>query len=1401
MIEESFERDLECLLNIVPYIPFNILNKLNTSEYDIFNRQLEVMEGTIIFVDIVQFVPLVFSCIKDGNQGVEDVNTILSEYYTQLINPIRQLGGTVYQFAGDSILVGFNKLANESSLENINRALSSMSEFFMNLELFNRDFMPKFNRVIEVRVGISFGFYYQILIGSKEFSYSSVITGDAVRQAVVAESNSDPDTISVHSSILNIKELDATKKSSEIYTLKETYFESVDYDVFLNIPQCLENPEFFNMCSMFINPGVYQRVLTGYEILTAEHREVTSLLLKFDGINYNDDLKDFVEKLDSFFNFVQHEADRYGGVLLAPDLSDKGNVFVILFGAPVALERKELAAVQFSLSLQKAYKSFNFIKKIQFGIATGRAYCGDFGSSIRKEYSLVGGVVNLSARLMEFSTESGIFLDERTTQRLGNGYNVKSSGDVLLKGMRHRINVFELLESTDIFKITHFKNSGLKIIGRDKELETLFSKFKAAENGHGNCCGVVADAGIGKSLLVNTFLSKIDITNTKIITGCCFSYEKNTLYYLWRDLFSNFFDIPAIGDKEKMTSSIKEIFNSYIPVDMEVWIPVLLRMLGVDVEESEETKTILVEQKQKILFDIVFKIVESFSKDKNLLIYIEDLHWIDEKSFLLFNYIVRKIENIPIFMVFTSRNSTHKALLNDLPYFCLLNVNSLDIEDAKKLIRSNLKFRIPNTLLEEQIIKASECNPFFIDSIIQGIKDSKKILCDNTGTFFLNGAIEDIAIPNSIKSVILSRIDLLDSKEKAVIKTASVIGHNFSYVLLASMLSDDLGNDINSSLENLEAYNLMNKDEFDPMGYRFKHASIRDVIYQTLLHGTKTKLNLLLATHIEESAGDNVYGYCERLALHYKYGEDYKKALEYTIMSAEKAKGQYANNDVIKHYKNAIKLCNLVNCGSTMFHIKQQLAQTYRVVGQYLMALDIFNDNLQSQNDVQIKAVVLKDIGHTYQELGDITRALNSCEDGLKLLGRRVPNNLFLTILFIVKQLIMRGLNNTWFIKKIINKLINNSSFEDQIEILKILDKIYFFSLIQKTLWASAFQYNLSEYVDNPRYLSLAATDYGIVMVSSGLKKLGFKHLSRGLLIADEISIPSVRAVCLSRMSLYYLFHNNPNKSIDILNEAIGINRTIGEMWELMTALGTLGQNYYNIGEYQKSRNSYLELFDISHNLNSLSHQGWMYCKVPFIDYLLGNVTYLEAVGQMNEGIYISDKARDLMNLCVIYGHMVEMAIISGDKNDVAKMVLSTIKYNREYVADLPHIRISLISACEGAVYAAENGANILSRNEFLTIAKKMIKWIKRLSKQYSSLLGPTYRVVSIYELAIGDIEKSKKTALLSMSYLKESLYKREYALALKQGAKCFPKQREVYLQEAKDIFLELKLKREFESS
>ncbi|OQY39601.1 MAG: hypothetical protein B6229_03305 [Spirochaetaceae bacterium 4572_7] len=92
----------------------------------------------------------------------------------------------------------------------------------------------------------------------------------------------------------------------------------------------------------------------------------------------------------------------------------------MLFGAPVALERKELAAVQFSLSLQKAYKSFNFIKKIQFGIATGRAYCGDFGSSIRKEYSLVGGVVNLSARLMEFSTESGIFLDERTTQRLGN---------------------------------------------------------------------------------------------------------------------------------------------------------------------------------------------------------------------------------------------------------------------------------------------------------------------------------------------------------------------------------------------------------------------------------------------------------------------------------------------------------------------------------------------------------------------------------------------------------------------------------------------------------------------------------------------------------------------------------------------------------------------------------------------------------------------------------------------------------------------------------------------------------------------------------------------------------------------------------------------------------------------
>ncbi len=1397
--KKTVEPDVAGLLNIIPYIPYRVIKEMSKTSDFIFDHNIVLLNGTTVFIDIVQFAPMVFSFIQDGNSGVEQVNKILSEYFTELILPIRSYGGTVYQFAGDSILVGFETLPHESSRQNIDRTLSAISNFNMNLELFNRDFMSKLGREIKVRIGIGHGSYSQIIIGSEKHSYRALITGDAVSESLEAEKGIGSNQTCISKNVL--KHIDLTgieKEDSENYIiLDDNYFEAIDYEEELSIPKLLENSKFFERCTKFINQDVLKRALSGYEILNSEHREITCLLLHFDGTNYKENLRESVQRLNEFYRFVQIEADRYGGVLLSPDLSDKGNVFIIIFGAPLALERKELLTVQLALKLKKELSNFDYIKNLQCGVSTGKAYCGDFGTSIRKDYSIIGNVINIASRLMTYSDKNGILVDEKTKDRIQHAFNFNPLGGIKLKGISNPINIFELLDISSLNKIKESVNSGLKIIGREKELNYLTSKYLAAINKNGNCTAIVADAGVGKTLLITTFLSKLDTDRTNIISGRCFVYEKNTLYYMWREFFFNYFNIPLDYDKNIITNNVTKTFLQDLGHKEMAWIPLFLRIMGLEVEESPITASILPDQKEIKFFDLVVKLLISRSKDKPLIIFFEDIHWIDNKSLLLLKHIVSKTTYESIQIVYTSRTNFFSSLLERFKHFSVVNLENLEHQDAIKLIRTSLKLKTQNKVLEDQIVKSSQCNPFFIDTIIKNIKEHKMIESDETGTYYINGDISDIEIPDSIKNVILTRIDRLHSKEQVVIKTASVIGQSFSSPILSNMLYNDISeiSDVNESLNILESQDLMNKEDVNSMSYMFKHMSIRDVVYQTLLQGTKSRLNLELATYLEKSAKDDIFINSERLALHYFHGEDYKKALFYTIKSAQKAKDLFASNDVISHYEKALEICDIIKQSeicedeNKIYNIKLELIRTYRITGKYDSALATCYECLASPLTDMNKALIYKEMGHIYQEKGDMKKSISICEKALKLLGKkRIPNNLIHIYGSIFKQLTIRYINDLPFIRdyKFTTDVLDKYSL--QVELLSILGKIYYFDVLEKTAWSSILQYNLAEHVKNETQLCFCAADFGITMISSGFIKLGLTHLKRASKLSENLVDPRIYAICQSRLALYYLFHNDSFNSIEILKDSIIVYRNIGEMWELMTALGTLGQNYFNVCDYKKSIEAYIEADNIAKQMDSLSHQAWKYCKVSFMNYLLGEINYNVSVEKLNEAIKISTKARDTMNLCITYGHLIEMAIMEGNKEVISRLIPLVIESNKNYSADLPHIRISLIYALEGSVF--------LNRKSMLKTSKSLIRWIDKLMVKYDFLKGPGYSAKSKFYYSIGRSKKARELSSKSLEALEKTPYKRDYALSLLHAADCFPEYSSKYKQEAQIILQSIGINR-----
>ena len=120
-----------------------------------------------------------------------------------------------------------------------------------------------------------------------------------------------------------------------------------------------------------------------------------------------DELLDF---LNQHFEATTEIILDHGGTLL----SYMGDGLLAVFGAPLDLERQEMQAILAAREMVK--NAMERQVRIGVGIATGEAVLGDLGTTRRREYTVIGDVVNTAARLEKLTKEKGesILCDEET---------------------------------------------------------------------------------------------------------------------------------------------------------------------------------------------------------------------------------------------------------------------------------------------------------------------------------------------------------------------------------------------------------------------------------------------------------------------------------------------------------------------------------------------------------------------------------------------------------------------------------------------------------------------------------------------------------------------------------------------------------------------------------------------------------------------------------------------------------------------------------------------------------------------------------------------------------------------------------------------------------------------------
>ncbi|MBN1550156.1 FHA domain-containing protein [bacterium] len=204
--------------------------------------------------------------------------------------------------------------------------------------------------------------------------------------------------------------------------------------------------------AQFHSPQIVDIIIEKGGDLTPEEREATVWFCDLHGFtSFSESYSPVtVEKrLSAFYELAVESVFRYGGTL------DKylGDGFLAVFGAPFASEDDPIRAINAAIELHGKIRKHNqglsesHRLEIRSGIATGKVIAGDIGTSVRRDYTIIGDTVNIARRLQEDVAKIGdIIVDRQTADNLKSLFKLVSLGEIVLRGKQ---------KPSECFKVDH----------------------------------------------------------------------------------------------------------------------------------------------------------------------------------------------------------------------------------------------------------------------------------------------------------------------------------------------------------------------------------------------------------------------------------------------------------------------------------------------------------------------------------------------------------------------------------------------------------------------------------------------------------------------------------------------------------------------------------------------------------------------------------------------------------------------------------------------------------------------------------------------------------------------------------------------------------------------------------
>lgn len=936
---------------IVPYIPSFLVEEL-AHQPDLPLMRGLFRQGTLLLADIAGFTAISERLSERGREGSEELAKVINNLFTKLLGIASSYRGSQIEFAGDATLILF------LGPEHTARAVRCALRMQLAMKTFHRIHTSQGSFSLQMHVGINSGEFFVGNLGSPTGRVFCVVIGREVNRTAEIAETAHSGEIFVGFTTLNdlndrLKLGHERKGHYQVTGLNGRVKTAKSYS--LDFEQVKSNNIIDALASYLVEP-LQERIKTNpnWAGIGGEHRKSTVMFINLLGSLEiverlgSERASEIVHTLDEYYSMVQAIVKKYGGLFLGCYISSEGDKILIVFGAPASHEDDENRTILCALELRERLAASNLPLQQRIGIGSGYVYSGDIGSATSKEYSVIGNAVNLAARLMDVAKEGQILVDHSTYSRTAIKFFFGAGKSVWVKGKRQQVTAYEV-QAVREDVITHRQSSERELIGRVPEIAKLKEISKLAMSGHTQFAAITGVAGIGKSRLSKELELFWANSNGLILRGNCRSYGENVPFLPWSELLSSFFQLQKSEPVEQRAKRIENTITDLCP-EMEHWAALIGNLLNAPISESKALKVLEPQIRHQRLLHTILELIVAQAKRAPLLLLLEDLHWADASSVELLNYLTTNIRNCPIlFCVAYRPKEALKLEVKQPENYTNLQLEELSIESSLDLVRSIVGTSALPEELRQFVLKKSRGNPLYIEELVGSLIGAGHLRWDDkTGHYRLMDDLSTGEMPDTIRDIIMARLDQLEDNTIDVLRSCSVIGPSFQYEVLKYIYPRTITDkELTKRLGDMARVGLILEDETKlPREYSFKHILTQEVAYDSMLFAQRRELHHKIGEYFEIHCADRIESYYELLYHHYSRTNDKDKSLEYSFKSGDKARKIFANEEAVRYYQRALEVTGEVSGNQSLASkICENLGDIYELTGRYDQALQSYESS------------------------------------------------------------------------------------------------------------------------------------------------------------------------------------------------------------------------------------------------------------------------------------------------------------------------------------------------------------------------------------------------------------------------------------------------------------------------